>query len=121
MKEDVHHSLKMLTQANGIDPIHHLGSELRIRNLPIDQTRLLLGTDFNAIFNHDGVDQLKIQVRAAGENWTKGRVTKTFNFDYQVDEPLVEAPIAMKLLDVNGNGQTGLEESIYSLQQVVSP
>lgn len=100
---------------------HPLGSELRVRNLPIDQTSILLGPELNAIFNHDGVDQLKIMVITVGDNNTQGRVTKTFNFDYQIDGGLVEAPITMKLLDVDGDQKTGLAESIYSLQQVVNP
>ncbi len=106
--------MRVLFYKNG----HYLNNQIRVRGLPATLSSFTLGSDVAAFLDTGNVDQLLIRVALYENTYnTVTRTIQTYSFN-SATGALTKAPITMKLLDVNGNGQTGLEEVIYSLQAV---
>ena len=89
--------------------------QIRIRSLPATITSFTLDSGMTAPFNTPGYDQLRVEVRVEGPNNTQARTRQGYDFDSEAGT-LSEADISERPYDINGDGQTGLAESIHILR-----
>lgn len=97
-----------------------LDRQVRIDQLPTtpDMDHFTLTGDMTAPFNRSDIDQLQVQVRIYGKNnHTVSRVKESYDFDAEAGT-LTPANIRMTYFDVDGDGKTGLAETIHTLKVV---
>ena len=93
--------------------------QIRIRNLPATITSFTLDSGMTAAFNNPNNDQLRVEIRVEGPNNTQARTRQGYDFDSETGA-LSEAKISERPYDINGDGQTGLAESINILQIITT-
>ena len=101
---------------NGLD----LDRQVRIDQLPTtpEMNHFTLTKDMTAPFNKSDIDQIMVQIRVYGaNNHTVSRVIESYDFDSEAGT-LTPAEIRMTYFDVNGDGKTGLAETIHTLKVV---
>lgn len=96
-----------------------INNQLRIRDLPADITGFTFDEDMTVMFNTGRADQISVEVIVKGGNGTKAKTKKSYSFNAETGV-LTPGPIRATF-DVNGDGRTGLEEAIHSLQVITSP
>ncbi len=95
---------------------HYLNNPIRVQDLPVTLTQFTIDSDTTVNFDTGLVDQIVVDVRVYVEH-TITETKQAYSFSSETGV-LTEAPITMKLLDVDGDKRTGLAEAIYSLKAV---
>lgn len=99
----------------------YVNNQIRINSVLNTRTTFTFDSDQTVFFDNGNVDQLEVQVRVREDKyWHTNTITyQSYSFDHQAGT-ITAAPIAMTLLDVDGDKKTGLAEAIYSLKAVSS-
>lgn len=109
--------IRVYTYKNGTPT----NNQIRVSTLPIDATHYTFPPEYTIIFFNRNVDQILVQVRTRkwdGTSMTMSRNLQAYTVDYTTDTLTPAPAISMTLLDINGDGKTGLEEAIHSLKTI---
>ena len=92
----------------------NINNRMRVRRLVSTTTSFTFDSEMTGLLRDGRADQMRLEVRMGVGDSTKIRTRKDYTFDPE-NGSLTEAPIRT-IFDVNGDGKTGLEETIHSLQ-----